>query len=116
PALAAPTPLAAPGVYIYDTVGGEDVSVMGGSHHDYPRQTTVTVTATGCGRTLHWDVLQGRWDEIATCSTGPEIDVARFSTHHQFFGINDERVYDCPAGTVLRPGASSPGTTARGTC
>jgi hypothetical protein len=105
-----------PGVYLYDTTGDEEVSVMGGARHNYPAQTTITVTATPCGRELRWDALQQRWDDLATCMTGPAIDVARFSTHHQFFGINDDRSYDCPAGTELRPAVVTPGTTSSGSC
>jgi len=105
-----------PGVYVYATSGHEEVSVMGGSRHDYPAQTTMTVTATACGRDVRWDALQQRWDDIAACTSGPGIDVSAFTTHHEFFGVSDQRTYTCPPGTPIRPAATTTGSQTSGRC
>ena len=105
-----------PGVYVYATTGHEDVSAMGGARHDYPARTTITVTDTPCGRDLRWDALAQRWDDLETCTSGPEIDLASFTTHHEFFSVRDQRTYVCPPGTVIRPRSTVPGATTHGGC
>jgi hypothetical protein len=118
-------PALAPGVYVYATTGFEEVDALGGAHHDYPPETTITITARGCGVQLHWVALQRRETTWERCPT-PRGDVLRstFETH-RFFGTTEHTGYVC--GTTLerpardKPGASWPllcrtaGITQRGT-
>ncbi|GAC1479870.1 MAG: hypothetical protein NVS1B12_17490 [Acidimicrobiales bacterium] len=113
---AAPIAGPPPGVYVYATSGHEDVSVAGGARHDYPAQTTITVTATPCGRDLRWDALAQRWDVLATCMSGSQVDLATYTTHHEFFSVRDERTYSCPPGTAIRPATTTPGASGHGQC
>lgn len=48
--------------YVYVTSGFDAVDVLTGARHDYPAATTLTVTASGCGVRLRWDVAVERWD------------------------------------------------------
>jgi len=108
-----PTP--APGVYVYDTSGFERVSALGGAQHDYPRQTTMTVTATDCGVDVRWTPLEQRFERWTMCITGPGIVMPRFTTHHEFFGKTEERTFECH-DTYVRPPSDAPGTEVRGGC
>ncbi|HEX7096593.1 MAG TPA: hypothetical protein VF183_11965, partial [Acidimicrobiales bacterium] len=60
----APTPIVdasvTPGVYVYRTSGSERVDALGGSTHDYPEQTTITVTHDEPCARLRWDALSQR--------------------------------------------------------
>jgi hypothetical protein len=97
------------GVYVYTTTGEDDVDVLGGSRHDYPAQTTITVRHAGCGLTERWDVLKERWDERESCRSGQGDLLRRVTSYHEFFRHGDERTLRCdgftsPAG--VKPGAS----------
>ena len=108
-----PTP--APGVYVYDTTGFEHVSALGGAQHDYPKQTTATVTDTDCGVTVRWTPLEQRYEQWTMCITGTANELPRFTTHHEFFGKTEERTYECN-DTYIRPPSDEPGTTVHGGC
>jgi hypothetical protein len=108
-----PTPT--PGVYVYDTTGFERVSALGGAQHDYPKQTTTTVTENDCGITVRWTPLEQRFENWTMCLTGSANEMANFTTHHEFFGKTEERTYDCTE-TYIRPSSDVPGTTVHGTC
>ena len=101
----------APGVYVYDTAGGERLESFGGASHDYPDQTTITVSADGCGHRMRWDALEERWDETTLCPTesGDEVRTQTFS--HEFFGRSERRDYQCEPGSLNRPASDVPGTT-----
>ena len=109
-----PTP--APGVYVYDTSGFEDVSALGGARHDYPKQSTITITDNGCGVDIKWAPLEQRWDRWSTCSIGAqELTLSAYTTHHEFFGQTEERTYPCQ-NVDVRPSSDVAGTTTAGTC
>jgi hypothetical protein len=116
---AAPTSgqLPKPGVYSYRTSGGEQVDVLGGSRHDYPATTTVTITHEGCGYSQRWQPLEQRWDERRICP-GPSGDLLRtIDSYHEFFRDGDRRTFTCDPTTLTRPPASAPpGTSWQGKC
>ena len=59
--------LPAAGVYTYRTTGGEQISVAG-AHHDYPPQTTATVTHLGgCRWQIRGDVIKEHEDLRTFC-------------------------------------------------
>jgi len=99
-----------PGVYSYATQGKEWTSALGGTTHDYPATTTITVAPTDCGFTARWDALQQRWDEEGDCSSGGATVMRLFTLHHEFYGVRDTRTYECPEASFRRP---PPSWTAR---
>lgn len=117
PAAGAPAAAKRPtsGVYVYATSGFEEVSIAGG-RHDYPSQTTMTVTPAPCGIDVRWDVFQQRWDRWTLCTPGQQLEVHQFETYHEFFGQVEHRSYDCAPGTDFRPASDQPGTRTSGRC
>jgi hypothetical protein len=108
-----PTP--APGVYVYDTIGFERVSALGGAQHDYPQQTTMTVTETACGVDVRWTPLEQRFEHWTMCLPGTANEMRSFTTHHEFFGKTEERTFECH-DTYIRPPSDVPGTDVKGGC
>lgn len=102
----APTrrPPIAEGVYVYRTSGHDEVDTLGGSRHDYPSETTVTVRHEGSCSNVRWDVLRERWDERKTCDRGDRVDLVALTAYHEFFRKGDVREFRCE-GTFDRPGA-----------
>jgi hypothetical protein len=92
------------GVYRYATTGRESIDSLGGATHDYPAETTITVTNEGCGVRLRWDALVERHDEWRLCATAEGIalqaDGAQF---HQFFGQPDDERVACDRAVVVVP-------------
>lgn len=105
----------APGVYVYDTDGYEEVSALGGARHDYPDQSTMTVTTSDCGVLVHWAPLEQRFEDWDICYAGSAMLMRTFTTHHEFFGQTEERRYNCTS-TYIRPPSDVAGTTANGAC
>lgn len=116
PALRDRAPL--PGVYAYATHGSEVSHVLGTRRHAYPRETTMTVTATprGCLRT-RWDALATRSDATLTC---PRADGSwRLVTHsqrHRFAGHADARTYVCAHNSTFLPARLTTGARWRSRC
>lgn len=55
PATTSPLILPEPGVYLYESSGFDSVDALTGARHDYPAQTTVTITTEGCGVRVRWE-------------------------------------------------------------
>jgi hypothetical protein len=91
-----------PGVYVYDTVGDERIDALGGTTHTYPAQTTMTVTYTECGYRVRWDVFQERFDELDLCITQEGESVDRTRQYRQFFGISNDRTYQCDSSALVQ--------------
>jgi hypothetical protein len=83
--------LPAPGVYVYATTGGEQLSLPG-TRHDYPAETTIIVTHDECGWRERWSPLEERWDERVLCPGGSP---SHYVVHHEFLGQVDERSFVC---------------------
>ncbi len=100
---AAGADLPAEGVYVYETDGSERIDILGGSTHDYPAETTVTIRHTNCGLRQRWSPLEERWDQEQVCTSEAGRERRALRTHHEFFGISDDQDFSCPAGYVLLP-------------
>ncbi|MDH3752983.1 MAG: hypothetical protein OEU32_03840 [Acidimicrobiia bacterium] len=108
--------LPAAGVYLYATLGGEEVDALGGTRHDYPTTTTVTVTGGGCGVVLRWDALEERSEELELCRRDGSLVVPRYTSFHRFFSQDDSRPYRCDEPIVLVPADPLAGTTMTSRC
>lgn len=106
--------LPAPGVYVYVTSGFDAVDVLTGARHDYPEATTLTVTASGCGVRLRWDVAVERWDTRDWCLEGAGMRETAMVSYHEFFGVGGRHDYVCTGDA--RPLDADPGTTWSWTC
>jgi hypothetical protein len=91
-----------PGVYVYETSGGEHIDALGGADHTYPPQTTMSVTLTDCGYQVRWDVFRERFDELDLCVVEGGETVAATRQYREFFGIGNDRTYACDAGAIVR--------------
>jgi hypothetical protein len=99
-----PATLVEPGVYRYRTTGGEQIDAVGGTSHDYPAETTITVTARGCGVWLRWDALRERREEWGLCVTPAGIELRPDGVQfHEFFGQSEEEALVCDRAVVLLP-------------
>jgi hypothetical protein len=111
-AAAAPLPgpaLPAAGVYAYATTGHHAVDVLTGARRDYPAVTTITVTPSGCGVQLRWDVAAERWDTWDWCLDGAGIRLTGWTGYHEFFEVAGRSDYACTGDP--RPLDAEPGTT-----
>jgi hypothetical protein len=99
-----------PGVYVYRTSGHEEVDALTGSRHDYPAETTITVTAGGCGALLAWNALGGRSTTWEICRSGEAWALAGYRETHRFFGQTETTDYRCASGSFWLPEAGSPTT------
>jgi hypothetical protein len=96
--------LPATGVYRYATDGWEEVDALNGARHDYPTETTITITADGCGVRLRWDALRERRDEWRLCSTDLGIELQPDAIqYHEFFQQPELEHIDCDRGVVVVP-------------
>lgn len=100
-----------PGVYTYSTSGRESVDALDGRHHDYPVETTITVRHEGCGAKFTWRPLAERFDDTVVCPEQSGVALPRYRSHHEFFGLNDDREFVCEPGSLWYPAATEPGTT-----
>lgn len=105
-----------PGVYVYKTKGYEEVSVLGGSRHTYPEETTMTVRRTACGYDVRWDALKERWEQAATCMQGGAVHLHTLEMYREFFQQVDRRVFTCTPETRIRPDRDTPGGGFGGRC
>lgn len=121
PAPGAPAGPAAPamppeGVYAYKTTGYEEVDAFGGSRHDYPATTYMTIRKKGCGIVMRWQPLEERWDESDHCVQGSAITIDRFSMYHEFFQSGMEQPYPCVAGSHVYRAGQPPGASWKVRC
>lgn len=82
------------GVYVYETSGEESISALGGTTHEYPVESTITVTKDDCGMTLTWDVLEERSSTYTVCGDDDQ-SLPEWSERHRFFGQDDKSVWRC---------------------
>jgi hypothetical protein len=99
------------GVYTYATSGRESIDALDGRHHDYPGLTTITVRHESCGAVHEWRPLEERWDETVVCPAAPGAELPMYRTHHEFFGMTDDREFVCEPGSLWFPATSEAGTT-----
>jgi hypothetical protein len=102
------------GVYTYATEGYEETNALGGSRHDYPAETPMTIRNASCGGwTQRWEPLRERWDESLLCAEndGNAFSVRRFTTYHEFFQRGQQQEFTCPEGSHVSRLDAPPGTT-----
>lgn len=102
-------PHPAVGVYVYATEGSERVSA--GITHRYPRQTTVTVTLSGCGLEVRWDALAGRRSVGQICVRDNGWQLVSYTDVHKFLYLEDVHAYTCDPPATTDGGTT---TTCRG--
>jgi hypothetical protein len=100
-----------PGVYTYATTGRESIDALDGRNHDFPAETTITVTRQGRCAVHQWRPLQERWDETVLCPSLDGQQIRLYRSTHSFFGISDTRDFDCEAGSLWYPATTEPGYT-----
>ena len=100
--------LVEPGIYRYKTMGSEQIDALGGTSHDYPAETTLTVIAGDCGVHVRWDALRERRDEWGLCSTPDGIELSPLGVqYHEFYNQPDEEAVSCDRSALLVPVADS---------
>lgn len=105
------------GVYVNATTGHESGSAgPARSRHDYPGETTTTVRRTGCGTSLRWEPIEGRWDDVLTCREGGGVQIRVYDTMHTFFNVSERHTYTCSGDSWLRPPSTTPGYRWSFTC
>jgi hypothetical protein len=99
------------GVYVYATTGHETADAgVPTARHDYPAQTTMTVThGGGCGAHVRWDATADRWDDVADCVSANASRITAYTSFHRFFGQSERRDYTCSGTSYLRPPSTKPG-------
>jgi hypothetical protein len=111
-AVVAPVNLTLPvaGVYLYRTQGTESIDAVGGSVHRYPDETTVTVTAEGCGVELQWDALKERHERWVLClgEDGILLRPDGGQSFHEFFGQTQTEDITCDHPVLLVPVDGAP--------
>ncbi len=105
-----------PGVYLYETVGDEHIDALGGATHTYPAKTTMSVTLTDCGYRVRWDVFKERFDELDLCVSPAGESVATTRQYREFFGLSNDRTYQCDAEALVRVEPSVFGETRATPC
>ena len=101
--------LVEPGVYVYRTSGSESVDAFSGVTHEYPAETTITVTAEGCGVLLRWDAIEERHEEWRLCTTEAGIELQpRSLQYHEFFDQETPENVVCDRPTLLLPVTDEP--------
>lgn len=98
-----------PGVYTYATEGSEAIDALDGREHDFPAETTITVTREGRCAAHRWRPLQERWDVTVTCPSFDGQQLHLYRSHHEFFGIGDTRDFECAPGALWYPAVTEPG-------
>jgi len=99
-----------PGLYRLATTGFETTDALGGSRHDFPAETYVTIQPGGCGTLVRWEALEQRWDEWEICADG---DLAGWDSYHQWYGVSNRDEWVCPEPI---PTGGEPGDTWTGVC
>ena len=98
------------GLYLYATTGFEETDALGGSRHEYPSQTYMTIQPGGCGTLVRWKPLEQRWDEWDYCEGGA---LAGRQNYHEWFTMGNLDAWTCSPAV---PSEGEPGETWTGSC
>ena len=97
-----------PGIYVYETMGFEEVDALGGGRHDYPERTYLVIDDGDCGPVVRWQAIAERWDEWQFC--GPDLSITRATLYHEWFHIPDRQMASC-TGSTFPPAGETTWTT-----
>jgi hypothetical protein len=98
------------GVYSFATNGFEHADLLGGSQHDYPKVTTITIRPVGCGFEQTWTALDKRAEAWTYCAQPDALRTTRFVDLHSFYGRTDDRTYTCTGGAIPLTAGAAPAT------
>ena len=76
----------------------------------------MTYTLTDCGYQVRWDAFKERFDELDLCisAEGEAVDTTR--QYREFFGISNDRTYQCDAEAIVRTSSPTFGETRATPC
>lgn len=95
--------LPAPGVYRYTTIGGEGIDVLTKPRHDYPSESAIVISPSGCGVRVEWMPLEERNEWWEMCPVDGGIAIETYGGVHEFFGNRDQRTLTCDSRHWLVP-------------
>jgi hypothetical protein len=119
-----PSPVAAaarsgpprPGIYTYDTVGGEDLSIFGTSR-TYPSKTYATLRRErGCNWTVEHPLLKEHVDLLGRCTDQNGVAISSDGSDVEFFTQTDGEHYQCDPPVVVAAWTAAGRVTPHQTC
>jgi len=91
------------GVYRYSTTGSETIKSIVSASHDYPDESALTITRSGCGVKMEWAPLRERSEYLEVCRIDGRLVLTNYGGAHEFFGLRNEHSVTCPNQTWLIP-------------
>lgn len=107
--------LPVPGVYRYSTTGGDSTKLLTGASHEYPAESVVTITRSGCGVRMEWTPVRERSEYFDVCREDDRLVLKGYGGTHEFFGMQDKHAVTCSDQTWLIPAIEN-GDSARAVC
>ncbi len=107
--------LPVPGVYRYSTTGGDSTKLLTGASHDYPAESVITITRSGCGVRMEWTPVRERSEYFDVCREDNRLVLKGYGGAHEFFGMQDKHAVTCADKTWLIP-AVEDGDNASAVC
>ena len=92
-----------PGVYRYRTTGGESTNLLTSASRDYPSESVITVTRSGCGVRMEWTPVRERSEYLEVCRVDDRLVLKSYGGAHEFFGMRNEHGVTCADQTWLIP-------------
>lgn len=103
------------GVYRYTTTGGESTKLLAGASREYPAESTITITRSGCGVRMEWTPVRERSEYFDVCRVDDRLVLKGYGGAHEFFGMRNEHAVTCPDRTWLIPAIEN-GDAANAAC
>lgn len=107
--------LPVPGVYRYLTTGGDSTKLLTGASHDYPAESVITITRSGCGVRMEWTPVRERSEYFDVCREDSRLVLKGYGGTHEFFGMGDKHAVTCSDQTWLIPSIEN-GDSASAVC
>ena len=104
-----------PGVYRYRTTGGESTKLVASASREYPAESVITITRSGCGVRMEWTPVRERTEYLEVCRTDNRLVLKGYGGAHEFFGMRNEHAVTCADQTWLIP-ATENGDSASAVC
>ena len=95
--------LPVPGVYRYSTTGGESTQLLASASRDYPAESVITITQSGCGVRMEWTPVRERSEYFDVCRSDGRLVLKGYGGAHEFFGMRNEHAVTCSDQTSLIP-------------